>query len=59
MMYLQEKRLLVTYYEAFRDAKGDQTGLETLKRVIGPQALGDFEKAWRGWVMGLEFRSGA
>lgn len=59
MMYLQEKKLLTKYYSAFRDgAKDDQTGLATLKRVIEPEGLAEFEKEWRAWVMKLEFRSG-
>jgi hypothetical protein len=59
MFYLQEKRLLQKYYRHFRDnAKDDPTGLESLKTAIAPQPLEDFEKDWRKWVMGLEFRSG-
>jgi hypothetical protein len=59
MFYLQEKKLLQKYYQQFRDsAKDDPTGLESLKNVIAPQSLEEFEKQWRKWVMGLEFRSG-
>ena len=59
MFYLQEKSLLQRYYQRFRDhAKDDPTGLESLKEVIAPQSLEDFEQQWRKWVMGLEFRSG-
>ena len=55
MLYLQEKGLLQRYYAAFRDGhKADPTGVETLKRVIGPgQSLEQFEKAWRAWVLTL------
>jgi hypothetical protein len=59
MFYLQEKKLLQKYYQQFRDnAKVDPTGVESLKDVIAPQSLEEFEKQWRQWVMGLEFRSG-
>jgi hypothetical protein len=59
MFYLQEKKLLQPYYAGFRDtAKDDPTGLEALKAVIAPQSLEAFEKDWRDWVTGLEFRSG-
>jgi len=58
MFYLQEKKLLAKYYQAFRDgAKDDSTGLETLKKTIGPQALGDFEKQWKAWVLTLKFNA--
>jgi len=56
MFYLQEKGLLVKYYQTFRNGvKEDATGLASLKRVIAPQTLEEFEKEWRPWVMGLEF----
>lgn len=56
MMYLQEKGLLRTYYARFRDgAVEDPTGLKTLKTLVAPQSLEDFEKEWRGWLMKLRF----
>ena len=56
MFYLQQKKLLAKYYAAFRDgAKDDPTGLTTLKKIIEPQALGDFENDWKAWVMELSF----
>jgi hypothetical protein len=56
MFYLQEKGQLRHYYAEFRThAKDDPTGLASLKRVIAPQSLDDFEKDWRKWVMGLRF----
>jgi hypothetical protein len=56
MFYLQEKGQLRRYYAEFRaHAKDDPTGLASLKRVIAPQSLEDFEKDWRKWVMGLRF----
>jgi hypothetical protein len=58
MFYLQEKGLLKRYYTEFRDhADKDPTGIESLKKTIGPQSLDDFEKDWRGWVMTLRFES--
>ena len=46
MFYLQEKRLLQRYYQRFRDnAKDDPTGLESLKDIIAPQSLEEFEQA--------------
>jgi hypothetical protein len=54
LMYLQEKKLLTTYYERFRDnAKDDPQGLKTLEEVISPQGLEAFEKDWRRWVLSL------
>jgi hypothetical protein len=54
MMYLQEKHLLQNYYRDFRAAaKDDPTGIETLKAVIGPKSLPEFEREWRAWVPGL------
>jgi hypothetical protein len=56
MFYLQHKGLLQTYYQAFRDGvKDDPSGLNALKKVIGPQSLDDFEKQWRAWVLTLRF----
>lgn len=56
MFYLQEKKLLARYYHTFRDdVKDDPTGLESLKKTIGPQSLADFEKEWKAWVMTLRF----
>ena len=58
MFYLQEKKLLTRYYETFRDtAKADPTGLDALKKVIGPLTLADFEKQWREWVISLRFEA--
>jgi hypothetical protein len=56
MFYLQERGLLRRYYTNFRaHAKDDPTGLETLKRLIAPQSLDEFERDWRKWVMTLRF----
>ncbi len=56
MFYLQEKGLLKQYYTSFRDgSKDDPTGLETLKKLVAPRKLEDFEKEWRAWVLTLRF----
>ena len=56
MLYLQEKRLLRTYYREFRDhAKEDPTGVKSLEAVIAPQSLKAFEKQWRAWASGLRY----
>lgn len=56
MFYLQERKLLRAYYREFRDhAADDPTGLESLKKIIAPQPLDDFEAKWRAWVLTLQF----
>ena len=56
LMYLQEQGKLAEYYRKLRaDQAEDKTGLATLKAVIRPQGLEEFEKAWRGWVLRLRF----
>ena len=56
LMYLQEKGQLTEYYTRFRDnADDDPTGLTTLQAVAAPDGLEAFEKAWRAWVMKLQF----
>jgi hypothetical protein len=58
MFYLQEKGLLVKYYQTFRDGvKEDGMGLASLKEVIAPRSLEEFEREWRAWVMTLNFRA--
>ena len=56
MFYLQEKGLLPRYYREFRDGhRADPTGLATLKKLIAPQPLEQFDKEWRAWVLTLRF----
>ncbi len=56
MHYLQDKGQLTTYYKAFRDGhEKDPTGLATLKTLIAPKSLEDFEKEWRAWVLTLKY----
>lgn len=54
MMYLQENGLLQKFYVDFRlGVTEDPTGMKTLKKLIAPQALEEFEKGWRRWVASL------
>jgi hypothetical protein len=54
MMYLQETGRLRKYYVSFREGHvGDPMGLKTLEKIVAPQGLEDFEKAWRAWVIAL------
>jgi hypothetical protein len=56
MFFLQEKKLLAKFYETFRNnVNDDPLGLETLKDLVGPQSLAEFEKDWRAWVLTLKF----
>ena len=56
LMYLQEQDKLAKYYKQLRaDHADDKTGLATLKAVIEPQSLEQFEKDWRAWVLTLRF----
>jgi hypothetical protein len=54
LMYLQEQGKLADYYHKLRAGQAeDKTGVKTLETVIEPKTLGEFEKAWRAWVMQL------
>jgi hypothetical protein len=54
--YLQEKGLLRRFYREFlANQKEDPTGVGTLRKVLGEDDLGAFEKRWEGWVVKLEF----
>jgi len=57
--YLQEKQLLVKFYQAFRNNVGnDPAGYETLKSILGIQSenkMVEFQRDWEKWVMGLRF----
>lgn len=56
LMYLQEKDLLQRYYQRCRDRiSDDPTGLQSLRDIIAPRELDDFEQAWRDWVLELRF----
>lgn len=52
--YLQERRLLVTFYREFTSAaKQDKTGLTTLRKVLRIEDLKQFQKQWETFVLGL------
>ena len=54
--YLQEKGLLVKFYQAFSaNHKADPTGYQTLKKVLGESDMDAFGKSWREFVLGLTF----
>ena len=56
MFYLQKQRLLKKFYADFRDnQKDDPSGIETLRKIVAPLSLEDFEKDWRKWVLSLRF----
>jgi hypothetical protein len=56
LLYLQEQGKLREFYKAFvAGAKADPTGYGTLQKILGEKDMGDFEKRWEGWVMGLRF----
>jgi len=49
-MYLQERGLLVKFYEKFRKGvRDDPTGFASFKAVIAPQSVEEFEKALLEW----------
>jgi hypothetical protein len=57
--YLQEKGLLVKFYKQFvARQKGDPTGFQTLKAVLGESDMDRFKKKWEKYVLALneEFR---
>jgi hypothetical protein len=54
--YLQQQGKLVEYYKTFRDnVERDPTGLESLKKVLERDDLGEFKKDWQKYVMDLRF----
>ena len=54
--YLQEKRLLRTYYHRFREThERDPTGFVTLQSVLGEEDMRAFQDRWAAWVMELRF----
>jgi hypothetical protein len=54
--YLQEKGLLVKYYQEFSaGAKEDPTGFKSLKKVLGEKDMAVFQKRWQEWVLTLRF----
>jgi hypothetical protein len=54
--YLQEKGLLVKFYNAFISGKEkDPSGYETLKKILKEKDMDAFKKRWEKWVMKLTF----
>ena len=52
--YLQENGLLKKFYHEFvANAKGDPTGFNTLKRVLGEDDMVKFQKKWEKFILGL------
>lgn len=52
--YLQEKGLLKKFYHQFvANAKGDPTGFNTLKRVLGEDDMAAFQKKWEKFILRL------
>jgi hypothetical protein len=54
--YLQEKGLLLKYFQAFRrSAADDPTGYQTLKKILGEEDMAAFKKKWESYVFALRF----
>ena len=53
--YLQEKGLLVKYYNAFvKNARTDPTGYATLKKTLGASDMPKWQKGWERWIAALK-----
>jgi hypothetical protein len=54
--YLQEKALLVKFYNAFsQNVRSDRSGFDTLKKILKEENLEDFQERWEKWVLNLQF----
>jgi hypothetical protein len=54
LMYLQEKGQLQQFYRDFRaHVADDPSGIETLRKLVAPKTLPQFEHEWRAWVLAL------
>ena len=54
--YLQEQNKLVEFYRSFRkDIDTDPTGYSTLVKTLGNPDMGEFQKEWEQYVLGLRF----
>ncbi len=57
LQYLQEKGLLVTYFQEFlKNSKIDPTGIKTLKRILDIDDLDAFKVKWEKWVKKLTLK---
>ena len=55
--YLQERCLLVKFYQSFVKNYGDDpTGYRTLTTVLGEKDMADFQRRWEKYVLALQFR---
>ena len=55
--YLQEKGLLVKYYNAFRrGVKDDPTGYSILKAILDKDDMDEFKDDWERWVLTLRYQ---
>jgi Peptidase_C39 like family len=54
--YLQERGLLIRFYQAFRrNVASDPSGYETLKSILGEQDMTEFQRRWKDFVLALKF----
>lgn len=54
--YLQEQGKLGEFYRRFvADVADDPTGYQTLQKVLGESDMGQFQKRWARYVLGLRF----
>lgn len=54
--YLQEKGLLVKFYNAFRqNVAEDPSGFNTLKKILNEKSMDNFQQRWEKWVLKLKF----
>jgi hypothetical protein len=54
--YLQQRRLLRSFYRQFRAAAGDDPGgYRTLQRLLGVTDMKQFQQTWEEWVLTLRF----
>jgi hypothetical protein len=54
--YLQEQGLLVKFFHAFRkNVAADPSGYETLKSILGEEAMTKFQERWQAYTLKLTF----
>lgn len=55
MMYLYEKGLLKTWYDAYvADFESDKTGVKAMEKVFSGKKLAAIEADWKKWIDGLK-----